>query len=364
VYNIVLRMSTHTLSLIRYRFDFVEFHQKIRLHYPKSKISLPALNSPNTTLCFLKHKSIHSLLSFNKKSNAEKIEHYLNCCFQHPIVSISSILRDFISVQREEDRLILLQQIVHPISSSIHSNRSASSISHSYSNTYTPSVQSKSTNSPLSRASLDDFEFLKVLGKGCMGKVLLVRSSRNHQLYALKAIKKNWVIQQKEVVHTQAERDILVRLRGQPFLVTLHYALQSSSQLYFVLDYHGGGDIATQMSLCTVFSEERARLYTAEILHGLSILHRHGIVYRDLKPENILIGLDGHIVLADFGLSKIFGPDDATDEETKLPTTNTFCGTAEYLAPEVVLGEPYSYAADFWSLGTLLYEMLAGIVSL
>lgn len=110
-----------------------------------------------------------------------------------------------------------------------------------------------------------------------------MRSNRDRQLYALKAIKKSWVIQQKEINHTRAERDILTRLRDQPFLIKLHYAFQTTSQLYLVLDYYSGGDIATQMSLCTTFSEKRANFYAAEILHGLSILHKLGIVYRQVK---------------------------------------------------------------------------------
>lgn len=178
----------------------------------------------------------------------------------------------------------------------------------------------------------------------------------------MKSIKKNWVIQQKEVIHTLAERDILVRLRGQPFLVNLQQIFQTSSQLFILLDYYPGGDIATQLSVVTSFSEERTRFYAAEIIYGLKILHQHGIVYRDLKPENVLIGKDGHIVLADFGLSKIFSEQD--EDEYNVPSTRTFCGTAEYLAPEILLGEKYTFVVDFWSLGTLLYEMLAGTVSL
>jgi serine/threonine protein kinase len=169
------------------------------------------------------------------------------------------------------------------------------------------------------------------------------------------------VIQQKEIIHTRAERDILVLLRSQPFLVNLHHVFQTSSQLFLVLDYYAGGDIATQLSISSSFSEDRARFYAAEIVHGLGILHKHGIVYRDLKPENILIGRDGHIVLTDFGLSKIFTPDDVSIEG--VPSTQTFCGTAEYLAPEILLGEKYTFVVDFWSLGTLLFEMLAGTVS-
>lgn len=187
-----------------------------------------------------------------------------------------------------------------------------------------------------------------------------MRSKRNNQLSALKSIKKDWVIQQKEIVHTLAEREILVRLRGQPFLVHLQQIFQTSSQLFLVLDYYPGGDIATQLSVVTSFSEERTRFYAAEIIYGLKILHEHGIVYRDLKPENVLIGKDGHIVLADFGLSKIFSEKDV--DEYNVPSTRTFCGTAEYLAPEILLGEKYTFVVDFWSLGTLLYEMLAGTV--
>ncbi|KAG0171766.1 hypothetical protein DFQ30_000449 [Apophysomyces sp. BC1015] len=344
VFNIVIQSSTNTVSLVRYPFDLIEFHQKIKFYYPRSKICFPTLGSPANNLHLSKRRSLRNLLMFNKKSNADKVEQYLRRCFQHPVVSVCSILRDFLSVQRDEDTCFTPRPSFDNIPSSVKptDQKSPAASQHSILATPPPAV------------SLDDFELLKVLGKGCMGKVLLVRSTRDRQLYALKAIKKDWVIQKNEVMHTRAERDILARLRDQPFLIKLHYAFQTPLQLYLVLDYHGGGDIATQMSICTTFSEERTRFYAAEILHGLSVLHSHGIIYRDLKPENILIGRDGHIVLTDFGLSKVFtvGENDVT---------HTFCGTAEYLAPEVFLGEPYTYAVDYWSFGTLLYEMLAGI---
>ncbi|OAD04573.1 hypothetical protein MUCCIDRAFT_36903, partial [Mucor lusitanicus CBS 277.49] len=206
--------------------------------------------------------------------------------------------------------------------------------------------------------TLADYDLLKVLGKGCMGKVLLVRSKRNERLYALKSIKKKWVIKQKELIHTRAERDILVRLRRQPFLAQVHHVFQTPCELFLVLEYYAGGDIATQLSNMSCFDQERTKFYAAEIVYGLGILHEHGIVYRDLKPENVLIGRDGHIILTDFGLSKIFSEQDV--DEYNVPSTQTFCGTAEYLAPEILLGEPYTFVVDFWSLGTLLYEMLAG----
>ncbi|KAI8330651.1 kinase-like domain-containing protein, partial [Chlamydoabsidia padenii] len=376
VFNVVLQTPTATVSLFRYPSDFQEFHQKIRCHYPRSKIPLPQLITCNPPLIdshFKKKRLLHSptsrtplklfhLFQHSRRrrtkelSNADKIEHYLNRCFQHPIVSISTLLRDFSSVQREEDQriestLMTTTAVSTPTCSSLVESSSEPPIISDPSS----SKQQKET------VSLDQFELLKVIGKGCMGKVLLVQSNDSKkQLYALKVISKQKVLQQNEVQHTKAERDILARLRDQPFLIKLHHAFQSTTHLYFVLDYICGGDMATQMSLCLTFTKERTQFYAAEILLGLSILHSHGIIYRDLKPENILIGKDGHIVLTDFGLAKVFKMQDKRD--LGLPMTSTFCGTPEYLAPEILLGEHYSYAVDYWSLGTLIYEMLAGMV--
>ncbi|KAI7849034.1 kinase-like domain-containing protein [Circinella umbellata] len=376
VFNVVIQTPSTIISLVRYPFDFIEFHQKIRTHYPRStKIPFPALSTPvthNNMNRLHRRRSIKNLLSFSKKSNADKIEKYLQRCFDHPIVSISSLLRDFLSVQRDEDKLLPCQQqqqqqqqstlvTTQPITAtgSINTTLSRTSISekssyqhHIIASTPPPVPSLILQNSP---PSIQDYDLLKVLGKGCMGKVILVRSKLNKRLYALKAIQKDHVIQQKEVTHTQAERDILVKLRQEPFLVRLQCAFQTPGQLFLVLDYYSGGDIATQMSKFTTFSEGRTLFYAAEIVHGLSTLHKHGIIYRDLKPENVLIGRDGHIVLTDFGLSKVF------DVDTDMPITRTFCGTAEYLAPEVLTDEPYTFVVDYWSLGTLLYEMLAGV---
>lgn len=117
------------------------------------------------------------------------------------------------------------------------------------------------------------------------------------------------------------------------------------------MDFHPGGDLATQLARWGRLGRDRARFYAAEITEGVTALHRSGVIYRDLKPENILIAFDGHIVLTDFGLSKQFMP---KPEEASEEKTMTFCGTAEYLAPEVLLGEPYSYEVDWWSFGTML----------
>ncbi|KAK3808215.1 MAG: kinase-like domain-containing protein [Linnemannia elongata] len=214
------------------------------------------------------------------------------------------------------------------------------------------------------KVSIDDFQLIKVLGRGCMGKVMLVREHKSKKLFALKAISKEWVILQREIEHTKSERNILANVAriSHPFLIKLRHSFQSNAQLFMVLDYYPGGDIATQLAKWHRFEPERCLFYAAEIVLGIEELHRQGIVYRDLKPENILLAFDGHIVLTDFGLSKQF-PTFASASSPYLAEdkTNTFCGTAEYLAPEILMAAEYSYAVDWWSLGTLLYEMLSGI---
>ncbi|KAH8924955.1 kinase-like protein, partial [Atractiella rhizophila] len=210
------------------------------------------------------------------------------------------------------------------------------------------------------KVSLDDFEIVKVLGKGCAGKVMLVRHGKTGGRYAMKAIHKHHVLAHRELQHTLTEQSVLKRVakdQSNPFVVKLYWSFHDEGHLYLVLDFYPGGDLATQLARWGRLGRDRARFYAAEIVEGTVGLHRAGVIYRDLKPENILIAADGHIVLTDFGLSKQF---ERAWLETK-DTTSTFCGTAEYLAPEVLLGEPYSYEVDWWSFGTMLYEMLTGL---
>ena len=138
-----------------------------------------------------------------------------------------------------------------------------------------------------------------------------------------------------------------------PFLVKLHYAFQSESRIYFVIDYLNGGDIFFHLKNDLKFDEDRVRFYLSEIIIALDCLHENGIIYRDLKPENLLLDQHGHIKLTDFGLSKI--------RKSKEELTKSFCGTPEYLAPEIILGHAYGKEVDFWSLGLLTYEMLSGL---
>uniref|UniRef100_A0A8C9UH69 non-specific serine/threonine protein kinase n=1 Tax=Serinus canaria TaxID=9135 RepID=A0A8C9UH69_SERCA len=196
------------------------------------------------------------------------------------------------------------------------------------------------------KADPSQFELLKVLGQGSFGKVFLVKKisgSDARQLYAMKVI--------RDRVRTKMERDILVEV-NHPFIVKLHYAFQTEGKLYLILDFLRGGDLFTRLSKEVMFTEDDVKFYLAELALALDHLHSLGIIYRDLKPENILLDEEGHIKLTDFGLSK-----ESIDHEKK---AYSFCGTVEYMAPEVVNRRGHTQSADWWSFGVLMFEMLTG----
>jgi serine/threonine protein kinase len=201
----------------------------------------------------------------------------------------------------------------------------------------------------------EDFAILKLIGKGTFGQVYQVRKKDTKRIYAMKVLQKKVIVQKKEVAHTVGERNILVRtaMADSPFIVGLKFSFQTPTDLYLVTDYMSGGELFWHLQKEGRFDEKRAKFYIAELILALEHLHQHDIVYRDLKPENILLDANGHIALCDFGLSKA--------NLTKNATTNTFCGTTEYLAPEVLLDETgYTKMVDFWSLGVLVFEMCCG----
>ncbi|RMZ74746.1 hypothetical protein DV737_g5780, partial [Chaetothyriales sp. CBS 132003] len=201
----------------------------------------------------------------------------------------------------------------------------------------------------------NDFQILKLIGKGTFGQVYQVRKKDTQRIYAMKVLSKKVIIQKKEIQHTIGERNILVRtaMADSPFIVGLKFSFQTPTDLYLVTDFMSGGELFWHLQKEGRFKEDRAKFYIAELILALKHLHEHDIVYRDLKPENILLDANGHIALCDFGLSKA--------NLTKNDTTNTFCGTTEYLAPEVLLDEQgYTKMVDFWSLGVLVFEMCCG----
>ncbi|KAM3065479.1 Serine/threonine-protein kinase [Clarireedia jacksonii] len=199
---------------------------------------------------------------------------------------------------------------------------------------------------------IEDFELLKVVGKGSFGKVMQVKKKDTQRIYALKTIRKAHIISRSEVAHTLAERSVLSQINN-PFIVPLKFTFQSPEKLYFVLAFVNGGELFHHLQKESRFDINRSRFYTAELLCALECLHGFNVIYRDLKPENILLDYSGHIALCDFGLCKL----DMKDEDR----TNTFCGTPEYLAPELLLGQGYTKTVDWWTLGVLLYEMLTGL---
>jgi serine/threonine protein kinase len=209
-----------------------------------------------------------------------------------------------------------------------------------------------SSRDPRKRISLKDFTLIKVLGKGSFGKVLLVRKTDSGAIFAVKVLQKDHVVKRNQVEHTKTERRVLGYVKH-PYIVRLHFAFQSKKRLYLVMNYCPGGELFFHLGRAGRFSEGRARFYAAEIMLALEYLHSLGVVYRDLKPENVLLDAEGHVMITDFGLSKEGINDNAS--------AKSFCGTPEYLAPEVLTRTGHGWAADWWSLGALLYEMLTGL---
>lgn len=200
--------------------------------------------------------------------------------------------------------------------------------------------------------SIDDFEQMRVIGRGGFSRVILARKKDTGRLYAIKILRKDRLINENQIKPILSERRVLEKL-DHPFVIKLHWAFQSERELFFVMDICTGGELFFHLLQQRRFSEKLAKFYMCEILLGFQYMHERNIVYRDIKPENILVDMDGHIRVADFGLSKII------PEKSR---SYSFCGSPEYLSPEMLQnGEGHDRRLDIYCLGVLLYEMLTGL---
>ena len=198
---------------------------------------------------------------------------------------------------------------------------------------------------------LEDFKIVKVLDKGSFGKVFLVENKLNGKFYAMKRIRKDVLIEKKQIENTQNEKKILLDLQH-PFLLGMSYVIQNDLRIYFFLDFIAGGNLYQNLFKVKRFKEHQVKFFAAQLVLGFGFLHQHRIVHRDLKPENVLLENDGYLKLADFGLAKTL--------DKKKPYTHSFCGTTEYLAPEIIKDEGHSFTVDWWTLGILIYELSTG----
>ncbi|KAF2266786.1 kinase C-like protein [Lojkania enalia] len=227
-------------------------------------------------------------------------------------------------------------------------SQSVSAMTKAPENKVTPSANSQGTGR---RIGLDHFNFLAVLGKGNFGKVMLAETKSTKQLYAIKVLKKEFIIENDEVESTRSEKRVflIANKERHPFLLNLHACFQTETRVYFVMEYISGGDLMLHIQRGH-FGTKRAQFYAAEVCLALKYFHENGVIYRDLKLDNILLTLDGHIKIGDYGLCK--------EEMWYGSTTSTFCGTPEFMAPEILLDKKYGRAVDWWAFGVLIYQML------
>ncbi|KAJ6812935.1 putative serine/threonine protein kinase IRE4 isoform X1 [Iris pallida] len=234
------------------------------------------------------------------------------------------------------------------------------------------------------KTSIDDFDIIKPISRGAFGKVFLARKRTTGDLFAIKVLKKLGMIRKNDIERILAERNILITVRN-PFVVRFFYSFTCRDNLYLVMEYLNGGDLYSMLRKVGCLEEDVARIYIAELVLALEYLHSLGITHRDLKPDNILIARDGHIKLTDFGLSKIGLIDSAIDlsgsdsagsillntqnqhvvsehaHQRETRSRDSAVGTPDYLAPEILLGNAHGFAADWWSVGIILFEFITGI---
>ncbi|ORY04817.1 Pkinase-domain-containing protein [Basidiobolus meristosporus CBS 931.73] len=220
-------------------------------------------------------------------------------------------------------------------------------------NNGTPELKTKSTvaeseENEKKKFSLKDFKLLQTLGTGTFGRVYLAQHIGTENYYAMKVLKKEVVVRLKQIEHINSEKQILSQIHF-PFIVNLFCSFQDDNNLYMLLEYVIGGELFSHLRRAGRFTNDMTRFYAAEIVLAIEYLHSKDIIYRDLKPENLLLDDRGHIKITDFGFAKVVED-----------RTWTLCGTPEYLAPEIIQSKGHGKAVDWWALGILIFEMLAG----
>lgn len=199
----------------------------------------------------------------------------------------------------------------------------------------------------------EDFVCQREIGVGAFGRVMLVHHRHSRKVFAMKTIAKK-VLRRKKIAQKdwRLERDVLVKIGAHPYIVELLCSFQTANHFFLVMAYIPGGELFIFLHRRGTFPEDVAAFYSAEVTLALEYLHASRIIHRDLKPENLLMDIEGHVVVTDFGLAKMFESDDERHR--------TLCGTDAYMAPEMVARRSYGKPVDFWSLGILIFEMLTG----
>jgi len=330
VYKVLVSAEGNTWFIFRRYNEFHQLYDKMKKLYPEAGLKLPGKKlfgsfDPD----FIRHRR-------------EGLHDFIQKLLVHPQMSQNTEVRTFLNLddaRREPGGVTGLADAVETMD--IDDKEGADH----------GAVTLGDTENKSARPS--DFDFVKVIGKGSFGKVILSKHKSDGKVYAVKVLQKAHILKRNEAKHIMSERNVLLNGVKHPFLVGLHFSFQTKDKLYFVLTYVNGGELFFHLQRERCFPEPRARFYAAEIASALGYLHSLNIIYRDLKPENILLDSQGHVCLTDFGLCK--------ENIKDLGTTSTFCGTPEYLAPEVLRKQPYDRTVDWWCMGAVLYEMLYGL---
>uniref|UniRef100_A0A4W4F9W4 Serum/glucocorticoid regulated kinase family member 3 n=1 Tax=Electrophorus electricus TaxID=8005 RepID=A0A4W4F9W4_ELEEL len=293
VYKVMVSVGRHEWFVFRRYTEFDKLYNTLKKQYPALNLKIPAkrIFGDNFDPEFIKQRRTG-------------LHEFIQKIVSHPQLSHHPDVRDFLQMDKCKNF-------------SDASEDEDDKVCHTSFEYFIPFI----VFFPSSRAKPTDFDFLKVIGKGSFGKVLLAKRKRDGKCYAIKVLQKKVILNRREQKHIMAERNVLLKNVKHPFLVGLHYSFQTTDKLYFVLDFVNGGELFFHLQKERTFPEPRAKFYIAEMASALGYLHSLNIVYRDLKPENILLDSQGHIVLTDFGLCK--------EGISQADTTTTFCGTPE-----------------------------------